>query len=132
MDCCGYFYGSSLCNWISKCVSICIYCWLIINFNVIAFSLVYNYRKICPCLMIVIFGPWLIMWSWLMSVLSFIIQILSLWNPKLSLACDILRNCYEAFALYAFGSYLIACLGKFCLRKTTIITRTRLVLHFHS
>ncbi|KAL0315924.1 UNVERIFIED_CONTAM: protein LAZ12 [Sesamum radiatum] len=39
-------------------------------------------------------------------------QILSLWNAKLSLACDILRNCYEAFALYAFGSYLIACLGK--------------------
>ncbi|XP_070037343.1 protein LAZ1 homolog 2 isoform X2 [Nicotiana tomentosiformis] len=37
--------------------------------------------------------------------------ILSLWNPKLSLACDILRNCYEAFALYSFGSYLIACLG---------------------
>ncbi|EYU28318.1 hypothetical protein ABFS82_12G129800 [Erythranthe guttata] len=38
-------------------------------------------------------------------------SILSLWNAKLSLACDILRNCYEAFALYAFGSYLIACLG---------------------
>ncbi|XP_009597229.1 protein LAZ1 homolog 2-like [Nicotiana tabacum] len=38
-------------------------------------------------------------------------SILSLWNPKLSLACDILRNCYEAFALYSFGSYLIACLG---------------------
>ncbi|KAL8498263.1 hypothetical protein ACS0TY_021549 [Phlomoides rotata] len=38
-------------------------------------------------------------------------SILSLWNPHLSLACDILRNCYEAFALYAFGSYLIACLG---------------------
>ncbi|KAI5674232.1 hypothetical protein M9H77_14596 [Catharanthus roseus] len=38
-------------------------------------------------------------------------SILSFWSPKLSLACDILRNCYEAFALYAFGSYLIACLG---------------------
>lgn len=38
-------------------------------------------------------------------------SILSLWNPRLSLACDILRNCYEAFALYSFGSYLIACLG---------------------
>ncbi|KDO73863.1 hypothetical protein CISIN_1g0228811mg, partial [Citrus sinensis] len=37
--------------------------------------------------------------------------ILSLWNPRLSLACDILRNCYEAFALYSFGSYLVACLG---------------------
>ncbi|XP_010261796.1 PREDICTED: protein LAZ1 homolog 2 isoform X2 [Nelumbo nucifera] len=38
-------------------------------------------------------------------------SILSLWNPRFSLACDILRNCYEAFALYSFGSYLIACLG---------------------
>ncbi|KAL7224925.1 hypothetical protein ACSBR1_026248 [Camellia fascicularis] len=37
--------------------------------------------------------------------------ILSLCNPKWSLAFDILRNCYEAFALYSFGSYLIACLG---------------------
>ncbi|GAB4853666.1 hypothetical protein Ancab_017856 [Ancistrocladus abbreviatus] len=38
-------------------------------------------------------------------------SIISLAFPKTSLACDILRNCYEAFALYAFGSYLIACLG---------------------
>ncbi|XP_058215803.1 protein LAZ1 homolog 2 isoform X2 [Rhododendron vialii] len=38
-------------------------------------------------------------------------SILALWNPRLSMACDILRNCYEAFALYSFGSYLIACLG---------------------
>ncbi|XP_042034756.1 protein LAZ1 homolog 2-like [Salvia splendens] len=38
-------------------------------------------------------------------------SIVSLWNANLSLACDILRNCYEAFALYAFGSYLVACLG---------------------
>ncbi|XP_022636166.1 protein LAZ1 homolog 2 isoform X2 [Vigna radiata var. radiata] len=37
--------------------------------------------------------------------------IISLWNPRLSLACDILRNCYEAFALYSFGRYLIAALG---------------------
>ena len=42
-------------------------------------------------------------------------QIISLWFPKASLACDILRNCYEAFALYSFGSYLIACLGKLLL-----------------
>ncbi|XP_015572877.1 protein LAZ1 homolog 2 isoform X2 [Ricinus communis] len=38
-------------------------------------------------------------------------KIISLWNHKFSLVCDILRNCYEAFALYAFGSYLVACLG---------------------
>ncbi|XP_021756637.1 protein LAZ1 homolog 2-like [Chenopodium quinoa] len=38
-------------------------------------------------------------------------SIISLSNPKTSLACDILRNCYEAYALYTFGSYLISCLG---------------------
>ncbi|CAM6119218.1 unnamed protein product [Calypogeia fissa] len=36
---------------------------------------------------------------------------LSLWHPDLSLACNILGNCYEAYALYSFGSFLIACLG---------------------
>uniref|UniRef100_A0A803QBI1 Protein LAZ1 homolog 2 n=1 Tax=Cannabis sativa TaxID=3483 RepID=A0A803QBI1_CANSA len=54
--------------------------------------------------------------KWIVAVL-FIVpayateSVISLWNPKFSLACDILRNCYEAFALYSFGSYLIACLG---------------------
>ncbi|XP_043706009.1 protein LAZ1 homolog 2 [Telopea speciosissima] len=38
-------------------------------------------------------------------------SIISLWNYRFSIACDILRNCYEAFALYAFGRYLVACLG---------------------
>ncbi|KAG0487116.1 hypothetical protein HPP92_009211 [Vanilla planifolia] len=38
-------------------------------------------------------------------------SIISLWQPKISIVCDILRNCYEAFALYAFGSYLVSCLG---------------------
>ncbi|XP_076908438.1 protein LAZ1 homolog 2-like [Bidens hawaiensis] len=38
-------------------------------------------------------------------------SIFSLWKPKFAVACDILRSCYEAFALYSFGSYLIACLG---------------------
>ncbi|XP_052200538.1 protein LAZ1 homolog 2 [Diospyros lotus] len=54
--------------------------------------------------------------KWIVAVLLMVPiyaseSILSLWNPSLSLACDILRNCYEAFALYSFGSYLIACLG---------------------
>ncbi|KAL2643626.1 hypothetical protein R1flu_011213 [Riccia fluitans] len=35
----------------------------------------------------------------------------SLWHPNYSLVCNILGNCYEAYALYAFGCYLIACLG---------------------
>ncbi|GKV24714.1 hypothetical protein SLEP1_g34295 [Rubroshorea leprosula] len=38
-------------------------------------------------------------------------SIISLWNARFSLACDILKNFYEAFALYSFGSYLVACLG---------------------
>lgn len=54
--------------------------------------------------------------KWIVAVISMVPvyateSILSLWNPNLSLACDILRNLYEAFALYSFGSYLIACLG---------------------
>uniref|UniRef100_A0A803M8P7 Uncharacterized protein n=1 Tax=Chenopodium quinoa TaxID=63459 RepID=A0A803M8P7_CHEQI len=54
--------------------------------------------------------------KWIVSVLLIVPiyateSIISLSNPKTSLACDILRNCYEAYALYAFGSYLISCLG---------------------
>ncbi|XP_054807565.1 protein LAZ1 homolog 2 isoform X2 [Prosopis cineraria] len=54
--------------------------------------------------------------KWLVAVIFMVPvyateSIISLWNPRLSLACDILRNCYEAFALYSFGRYLIACLG---------------------
>lgn len=56
--------------------------------------------------------------KWIIAVLFMVPvyaceSIISLWNSKLSLACDILRNCYEAFALYAFGRYLVACLGFF-------------------
>ncbi|MQL87713.1 hypothetical protein Taro_020265 [Colocasia esculenta] len=40
-------------------------------------------------------------------------SMISLWNGRFSIVCDILRNCYEAFALYCFGNYLVACLGKF-------------------
>ncbi|KAF5176289.1 Laz1-like protein [Thalictrum thalictroides] len=54
--------------------------------------------------------------KWIVAVLFMVPvyaseSIISLLNPRLSLACDILRNCYEAFALYSFGSYLVACLG---------------------
>ncbi|KAF6138813.1 hypothetical protein GIB67_025975 [Kingdonia uniflora] len=37
-------------------------------------------------------------------------SIISLLDSRLSLSCDILRNVYEAFALYCFGRYLVACL----------------------
>ncbi|WOK94780.1 protein LAZ1 [Canna indica] len=35
----------------------------------------------------------------------------SLVNPTISVDCEILRDCYEAFAMYCFGRYLVACLG---------------------
>lgn len=41
------------------------------------------------------------------SIESFI----SLAQPSISVYCEILRDCYEAFAMYAFGRYLVACLG---------------------
>ncbi|KAG6533715.1 hypothetical protein ZIOFF_007590 [Zingiber officinale] len=36
----------------------------------------------------------------------------SLVNPSISVDCEILRDCYEAFAMYCFGRYLVACLGR--------------------
>lgn len=36
---------------------------------------------------------------------------LSLWNSKAAFNCEVIRDCYEAFALYCFERYLIACLG---------------------
>ncbi|KAG2244186.1 hypothetical protein Bca52824_093974 [Brassica carinata] len=35
----------------------------------------------------------------------------SLVNPSISVDCGILRDCYESFAMYCFGRYLVACLG---------------------
>ncbi|KAJ7978697.1 Protein LAZ1 [Quillaja saponaria] len=32
-------------------------------------------------------------------------------NPSISVDCEILRDCYESFAMYCFGRYLVACLG---------------------
>lgn len=36
---------------------------------------------------------------------------LSLLDPTSAFKCEIIRDCYEAFALYCFWRYLIACLG---------------------
>ncbi|OVA04128.1 Organic solute transporter Ost-alpha [Macleaya cordata] len=36
---------------------------------------------------------------------------LSLLDPQAAFICQIMRDCYEAFALYCFERYLIACLG---------------------
>ncbi|XP_060187343.1 protein LAZ1-like isoform X2 [Lycium barbarum] len=35
----------------------------------------------------------------------------SLVNPAISVDIGILRDCYESFAMYCFGRYLVACLG---------------------
>ncbi|KAK9944370.1 hypothetical protein M0R45_009942 [Rubus argutus] len=39
-------------------------------------------------------------------------SLVSLVNPSISVDCAILRDCYESFAMYCFGRYLIACLGR--------------------
>ncbi|KAJ0976946.1 hypothetical protein J5N97_012420 [Dioscorea zingiberensis] len=38
-------------------------------------------------------------------------SLLSLGNSKVAFVCEIMRDCYEAFAMYCFERYLIACLG---------------------
>ncbi|GMH13229.1 hypothetical protein Nepgr_015070 [Nepenthes gracilis] len=35
----------------------------------------------------------------------------SLAHPSISVDIEILRDCYESFAMYCFGRYLVACLG---------------------
>uniref|UniRef100_A0A7N0T091 Protein LAZ1 n=1 Tax=Kalanchoe fedtschenkoi TaxID=63787 RepID=A0A7N0T091_KALFE len=36
---------------------------------------------------------------------------ISLLDPSIGVDIEILRDCYEAFAMYCFGRYLVACLG---------------------
>lgn len=43
-------------------------------------------------------------------------QFLSLMDSDAAFNYEIVRDCYEAFALYCFERYLIACLGMFSLR----------------
>ncbi|KAJ8561115.1 hypothetical protein K7X08_027305 [Anisodus acutangulus] len=38
-------------------------------------------------------------------------QFVSLVNPAITVEIGILRDCYESFAMYCFGRYLVACLG---------------------
>lgn len=38
-------------------------------------------------------------------------SLVSLMDPSISVDIGILRDCYEAFAMYCFGRYLVACLG---------------------
>ncbi|XP_068646574.1 protein LAZ1-like isoform X2 [Aristolochia californica] len=65
------------------------------------------------------------------SIESFV----SLMNPSISVFCEILRDCYEAFAMYCFGRYLIACLGgekrtiDFLKRQGRLSSKTPLLQH---
>eukprot|EP00850_Spirogloea_muscicola_P008365 SM000044S16012 [mRNA] locus=s44:499621:502471:- [translate_table: standard] len=54
--------------------------------------------------------------KWLISVICMVpvytlSAFFSLWRPELTMVCDSVRNCYEAYTIYSFGSYLMACLG---------------------
>ncbi|PIA46821.1 hypothetical protein AQUCO_01500397v1 [Aquilegia coerulea] len=60
---------------------------------------------------------------------------ISLVDPSISVYCEILRDCYEAFAMYSFGRYLVACLGgeertiEFMKREGRASARTPLLQH---
>ncbi|KAK9129248.1 hypothetical protein Sjap_009735 [Stephania japonica] len=60
---------------------------------------------------------------------------ISLANPSISVDCEILRDCYEAFAMYCFGRYLVACLGgeertiEFMKRQGRTNSKTPLLQH---
>lgn len=53
----------------------------------------------------------LLVYFFAFSKLDFYFQLVSLVNPSISVDCEILRDCYESFAMYCFGRYLVACLG---------------------
>ncbi|XP_019417414.1 PREDICTED: protein LAZ1-like [Lupinus angustifolius] len=67
------------------------------------------------------------------SVESFV----SLVNPSISVVCEILRDCYESFAMYCFGRYLVACLGgedrtiEFMEREGRSVIKAPLLQHHH-
>lgn len=48
---------------------------------------------------------------YVLSQLHSLSQFVSLVNPSIGVDCEILRDCYESFAMYCFGRYLVACLG---------------------
>uniref|UniRef100_A0A5B6ZIB3 Uncharacterized protein n=1 Tax=Davidia involucrata TaxID=16924 RepID=A0A5B6ZIB3_DAVIN len=59
----------------------------------------------------------------------------SLVNTSISVDIEILRDCYESFAMYCFGRYLVACLGgedrtiEFMKRQGHISSKTPLLEH---
>ncbi|XP_043817901.1 protein LAZ1 isoform X3 [Manihot esculenta] len=61
----------------------------------------------------------------------------SLVNPSISVDIEILRDCYESFAMYCFGRYLVACMGgeertiEFMERQGRLSSKTPLLEHGH-
>lgn len=55
---------------------------------------------------------WLNLFALLLTI-YFFLQFLSLLDSDAAFNCEIIRDCYEAFALYCFERYLIACLGMY-------------------
>lgn len=51
-------------------------------------------------------------------------QYISLINPNTSVYCGILRDGYEAFAMYCFGRYITACLGKLYAHRHCFVENT--------
>uniref|UniRef100_A0A2P2PLF3 Protein LAZ1 n=1 Tax=Rhizophora mucronata TaxID=61149 RepID=A0A2P2PLF3_RHIMU len=61
----------------------------------------------------------------------------SLVHPSISVDIEILRDCYESFAMYCFGRYLVACLGgeertvEFMERQGRASSKSPLLEHGH-
>ncbi|XP_073264990.1 protein LAZ1 isoform X3 [Populus alba] len=61
----------------------------------------------------------------------------SLLDPSISVDIEILRDCYESFAMYCFGRYLVACLGgeertiEFLKREGRSSSKAPLLEHSH-
>lgn len=53
--------------------------------------------------------------------ISIWLQFLSLLNSNGAFNCEVIRDCYEAFALYCFERYLIACLGTFMVLQLCLL-----------
>lgn len=53
------------------------------------------------------FSQYITSFSSMVSCLQFV----SMVHPSISVDVGILRDCYESFAMYCFGRYLVACLG---------------------
>lgn len=60
-------------------------------------------------------------------------QYVSLIDPNITVYCGILREGYEALAMYCFGRYITACLGNFCLVTLLLcyLPQLALVLELH-